>query len=160
MNNLTKVMQEIADDILHGKIETVLCSANRQSITEELFRIQRSTRNALCSNLNHCGLGQVRLGQVGGGILKIEFLSCVIFVKFEKKFEVLDVTGQFFFLCKLSQGNMSRGRMSQGPGSHRGKLSWGMMLQGKVSIANLSYNRKDTIFHQISMDESQGIFQQ
>ena len=39
MNNLTKVMQEIADDILHGKIETVLCAANRQSITEELFRI-------------------------------------------------------------------------------------------------------------------------
>ena len=30
MNNVTKVMREIADDISHGKIETVLCTANRQ----------------------------------------------------------------------------------------------------------------------------------
>ena len=54
MNNSTKITREIMLYISNRKIETRLCAANCQLFSGELFRIQRSAQNALCSDWNHC----------------------------------------------------------------------------------------------------------
>ena len=59
MINSTKITREIVLYISNRKKETMLCAANCQLFSGELFRIQRSAQNALCSDWNHCGSGHI-----------------------------------------------------------------------------------------------------